>query len=63
MADLCATGDDVEPSAEWDIHIDHIVGNVASVRINSTRWVDHLHIANARGRWALLHISYTPHDR
>ena len=62
MVDLCATGDTVDPTAEWDIHIDDIVGNVASVRINSTRSVDHLHIANARGRWALLHASYTPHN-
>lgn len=62
MVDLCATGDTTLPNAEWDIHIDDIVGNVASVRVNSTRWIDHLHIAKARGRWALLHISYTPRN-
>ena len=63
MDDLSATGDTVLPEAKWRIHIDHIVGNVASVRVNSTRWVDHLHIAKARGRWALLHVSYTPRNR
>ena len=60
MVDLCATGNTILPDAEWDIHIDDIVGNVASVRVNSTRWIDHLHMAKARGRWALLHVSYAP---
>jgi hypothetical protein len=59
MVDLCATGETVLPGAEWDIYIDDVVGDVAPVRINSTHWVDHLHIARARGRWGLLHVSYT----
>jgi hypothetical protein len=58
MVELCATGMSVLNDAEWDIIIDDIAGGVASVRVYSTLWVDFLHLAKARGRWGLLHVSY-----
>ncbi|MGI9667680.1 MAG: nuclear transport factor 2 family protein [Acidimicrobiia bacterium] len=57
MAEICAKRSP-DATAEWTITIDDVVGSVATVRIDSTDFVDHLHIAHARGRWGLLHGSF-----
>ena len=64
MYDYCATGDTVLDGAEWKIEIDDITGSVASVRINSTLYIDYLHLARARGKWGLFHVTYCrqPHE-
>lgn len=61
MVDLCATGESILDGAEWEIIIDDVAGGVATVRVYSTKWVDFLHVAKARGRWGLFHVSY--HER
>ena len=58
MYDYCAAGDTVLDGAEWTIEIDDIVGSVASVRIPSTLYVDYVHVAKARGKWGLFHVTY-----
>lgn len=58
MVDLCATGESILDGAEWEIIIDDVAGDVAAVRVYSTKWVDFLHLARARGRWGLFHVSY-----
>lgn len=58
MVEFCASGDQVLEDAEWKIIVDDVAGDVATVRVYSTRWVDFLHLAKARGRWGLFHVSY-----
>ena len=58
MVELCASGGSVLEDAEWEIVIDDVAGGVATVRVYSTQWVDFLHLAKARGRWGLFHVSY-----
>ncbi len=58
MVEFCASGDTVLENGEWEFVIDDIAGDVASVRVYSTLWVDFLHMAKARGRWGLFHVVY-----
>lgn len=58
MYDYCANGNTVLEGADWTVEIDDIVGSVASVRIDSTLYIDFVHLAKARGRWALFHVTY-----
>jgi hypothetical protein len=58
MVELCASGESILEDAEWEIIVDDVAGGVATVRVYSTRWVDFLHLARARGRWGLFHVSY-----
>lgn len=57
MAELCASGVSVLEGAEWEIIIDDIAKDVASVRVYSSQYVDFLHLAKARGRWGLFHVA------
>ena len=59
MYDYCASGKTVLDGAEWTIEIDDISDSVASVRIDSTLYVDYLHLAKARGQWGLFHVTYS----
>lgn len=58
MVEYCASGDTVLQNARWDIVIDDVAVDVATVRVYSTRWIDFLHLSNAHGRWGLFHVSY-----
>ena len=58
MVELCASGGQVLEGAEWEIIIDDVADDVATVRVYSTQWVDFLHLAKARGRWGLFHVVY-----
>ena len=62
MYDYCVSGNTVLDDAEWTVEIDDIVGSVASVRIDSTLYVDYLHLAKARDKWGLFHITYCRKD-
>jgi hypothetical protein len=43
----------------YEIIIDDLSQNIASVRLYSDGWVDYLHVVKARGEWKLLHAAYT----
>lgn len=58
MVEYCASGDTVLQNARWDIVIDDVAVDVATVRVYSTRWIDSLHLSNAHSRWGLFHVSY-----
>jgi len=56
--DLCATGQYVVPDCPIEVMIDDIYGDVATVRVNSCRWVLFFHATRARGSWKFLHLVY-----
>ena len=43
----------------YEIIIDDLSEDIASVRLYSDGWVDYLHVVKARGEWKLLHAAYT----
>jgi len=43
----------------YEIIIDDLSEDIASVRLYSDGWVDYLHVVRARGEWKLLHAAYT----
>jgi len=54
MVDYAATGLSVVEDIEYEVVVDGIVRDIASVRLHSTKWVDFLHIVKARGQWRIL---------
>jgi Putative lumazine-binding len=58
MVDYAATGLSVVEDIEYEVVVDGIVRDIASVRLYSTKWVDFLHIVKARGQWRILHASW-----
>lgn len=56
MADYAATGLSVVEDCEFEIIIDAISEDIASVRCYSCRWVDFIHLVKARGEWRLFHV-------
>ncbi len=58
MVDYAATGRSVVADCEFDIVIDDISDNIASVRCYSCRWVDFIHLVKARGEWRLFHVTW-----
>lgn len=59
MVDYAATGLSKDPTSQYEVIIDSIDDDVASVRVYSTKWVDLLHIVKARGEWRILHATWT----
>jgi hypothetical protein len=51
-----------EEDCEFEIFIDDVFEEMASVRVYSCHWVDYLHIVKARGEWKLLHVTWRPRD-
>lgn len=51
MVDYTAQSD--MSDCEYEVIIDAISGDIASVRVFSCNWVDYLHIVKARGEWKL----------
>lgn len=45
--------------SEFEIIIDDIYDDIASVRVYSSRWVDFLHVVKARGQWKLFHATWS----
>jgi Putative lumazine-binding len=60
MADLAAVQTPGDSAGE--VIIDDVYGDIASVRLYSSRWVDYLHIVKARGEWKLFHVTWRPVD-
>jgi len=60
MTDLAAVQTPSDKAAE--IIIDDVYGDIASVRLYSTRWVDYLHVVKARGEWKLFHVTWRAVD-
>lgn len=61
MADSAVTTDP-EPDCQYEVFIDDVYQDMASVRVVSCNWVDYLHIVRARGEWRLLHVTWLPID-
>ncbi len=47
---------------ESEVVIDGVYNDIASVRVYSSRWVDFLHIAKARGKWRLFQVTWHPRN-
>jgi len=58
MVDFAGTGMSVVDDGEFEVVIDGISRDIASVRLYSTKWVDFLHIVKARGEWRILHAAW-----
>lgn len=58
MIDSAATGDTVIDDCEYEIVVDAVFEDIASVRVYSCRWVDFLHVVRARGEWRLFHVTW-----
>ena len=58
MVDYAATGMSVDEDCMFEVIIDAVSDDIASVRIYSTKWVDFLHVVKARGEWKLLHATW-----
>ena len=58
MVDYAATGDTVIEDCDYEIVVDAVSEDIASVRVYSCRWVDFIHMAKARGEWRLLHVTW-----
>lgn len=43
---------------DFEIVIDGVYNDIASVRVYSQWWVDFLHIVKARGAWKLFHVTW-----
>ncbi len=46
------------PEEAWedDVTILDIFGNVASVRVDATQWIDYLHLARWNGEWKIVNV-------
>ena len=58
MVDYAATGMSVAEDCQFEVIIDAVSDDIASVRVYSTKWVDFLHVVKARGEWKLLHATW-----
>ena len=58
MVDWTATGVTRTDDTEYEIEIDDITEGMASVRLYSSKWIDFLHIVEARGEWRILHVTW-----
>lgn len=61
MADYAARNEP-EHDCDFEIFIDDVSQDIASVRVYSCHWVDFLHIVKARGVWKLLHVTWHGRD-
>lgn len=62
MTDYAATGKSIEEDCDFEIVIDDISEDIATVRCYSCNWVDFLQLAKARGEWRLLHVTWHGRD-
>jgi len=46
------------PEEEWvdDVKILDVFGNVASVRVDASAWIDYLHLARWNGEWKIVNV-------
>ena len=58
MIDWAAAGLGRAEGTEYEMMIDDITEDMASVRVYSTKWIDFLHIVKARGEWRILHVTW-----
>ncbi|MEA1901894.1 MAG: nuclear transport factor 2 family protein [Actinomycetota bacterium] len=61
MVEYAASGISVVEDCEFEVIIDDISDDIASVRVYSCKWVDFIHLAKARGEWRLFHVTW--HNR
>ncbi len=59
MADFAARQTPTE-LGDFEVVIDAVHHDIATVRVYSTWWVDFLHIVKARGSWKLFHVTWYP---
>ncbi|MFC1791685.1 nuclear transport factor 2 family protein [Gemmatimonadota bacterium] len=45
-----------EEQRQDDVKILDIFGNVASVRVDATQWIDYLHLAKWNGEWKIVNV-------
>ncbi len=62
MVDYASTGLTIEEDCQFDLIIDAVSEDIASVRVYSCNWVDFLHVVKARGEWKLFHVTWHGRD-
>lgn len=50
------------PLGDFEIVIDGVYNDIATVRVYSQWWVDFLHVVKARGSWKLFHVTWHRRD-
>ncbi len=63
MVDYASTGRTIEDDCQFEVVIDAVSEDIASVRVYSCNWVDFLHVVKARGEWKLFHVTWHDRDR
>jgi hypothetical protein len=58
MVDYANTGRTIEDDCQFEVIIDAVSEDIASVRVYSCNWVDFLHVVKARGVWKLFHVTW-----
>ena len=58
MVDYANTGRTIEDDCQFEVIIDAVSEDIASVRVYSCNWVDFLHVVKARGEWRLFHVTW-----
>ena len=58
MVDVAGIEESRVDDPSYEITIDEVSQDMASVRLYSNDWVDFLHVVKARGEWKLLHAAY-----
>lgn len=58
MVDYANTGLTIEDDCQFEVIIDAVSQDIASVRVYSCNWVDFLHVVKARGEWKLFHVTW-----
>lgn len=62
MADFAARQTPTDPG-DYEIVIDAVYNDIATVRVYSNWWVDFLHVVKARGAWKLFHVTWYPRQQ
>lgn len=58
MVDYARTGRSIVDDIGYEMIIDAVSEDIASVRLYSDKWVDFLHVVKARGQWRILHVTW-----
>ena len=62
MVDYAGTGRTIEDDCQFEVIVDAVSQDIASVRVYSCNWVDFLHVVKARGEWKLFHVTWRGRD-
>ncbi len=58
MLELTANGGGDDPDAEFEIFIDDISTDIATVRVTSPEYLDYLHLAKTSDGWKIVNVLF-----